>query len=292
MTCLRLCLIFGGLGLVPAAPAVAQSDAAMVTITVDGDRYYTLPHSIMIEPDVNRLARTRQEVEARRWRATRTSDGRMDRISSDECPALRTVALSFGALPATPISPMALRTSSDPNPLPPTMKDGFGTQLEFQTVGANGAWARVQIKQGWPYNVWGHEAVSALIPCWGSLIPPPSPDLSAADILLRLDLTSFPNSTGPARAAGLKHPRDWSFTEVGTADGVATLERSGDWAISLRIIRWTPEGVIVCFADRARNGGSYAVQSALRIVSDGLAGYRAADDEVSEPSCRPLPRQG
>jgi len=197
MTGLRLCLVFGVLGLVSAAPAVAQSDAAMVTITVDGDRYYTLPHSIMIEPDVNRLAQTRQEVEARRWRATRTSDGRIDRISSDECPALRAVALSFGDLPAVPISPLALRAASQPIRLAPTMKDGFATRLEFRTEGASGAWVLVQIKQGWPYDVWGHEAVSSLLPCWGgeALIPPPSPDLSAADILPRLDLTSFRNST-------------------------------------------------------------------------------------------------
>lgn len=291
MTYLRSCLALVLASLLPTTSALAQPDEAMVTITVDGDPYYTLPHSIMIEPDVNRLARTRQEVQARRWRATRTSDGRVDRISSDECPALRTVALSFGDLPAVPISPTALRTASDP--LPPTMKDGFATRLEYQAVAVDGARALVQIKQGlWPYNAWGHRAVSALLPCWGALIPPPSPDLSAADILLRLDLTSFRNSTGPARAAGLKHPRDWSFTELATADGVATLERPRDWAISLRIIRWTPEGVIACFGDRATNGGSYATQSALRIVSDGLAGYRVADDAVSEASCPPLSGQG
>ncbi len=292
MTCLRLCLVFGALGFVPVAPAVAQSDAAMVTITVDGDRYYTLPHSIMIEPDVNRLARTRQEVEARRWRATRTSDGRIDQISSDECPALRTVALSFGDLPAVPISPLALRATSQPIPLAPTMKDGFATRLEFRTEGVDGAWALVQIKQGWPYNVWGHASVSALLPCWGPLIPPPSPDLSAADILLRLDLTSFRNSTGPARAAGLRRPQDWGFTELETADGAATLVRLADWAISLSIIRWTPEGVIACFTDRARNGGSYAAQSALRIVSDGLAGYRVAEDGLNEAGCPALSPRG
>ncbi|WP_312065055.1 hypothetical protein [Brevundimonas sp.] len=293
MTCLRLCLVFGALGFVSAAPADAQSDAAMVTITVDGDRYYTLPHSIMIEPDVNRLAQTRQEVEARRWRATRTSDGRIDRISSDECPALRAVALSFGDLPAVPIAPLALRAASQPIRLAPTMKDGFATRLEFRTEGASGAWVLVQIKQGWPYDVWGHEAVSSLLPCWGgeALIPPPSPDLSAADILPRLDLTSFRNSTGPARAAGLKRPGDWGFTELETADGVATLARPGDWAISLSLIRWTPEGVIACFTDRARNGGSYAAQSALRIVSDGLAGYRVADEALNQAGCPALSPQ-
>jgi len=293
MTCLRLCLLFGALGSVSAAPAVAQSDAAMVTITVDGDRYYTLPHSIMTEPDVNRLAQTRQEVEVRRWIATRTSDGRIDRISSDECPALRTIALSFGDLPATPVSPPALRTTSDPSPIPPTMKDGFATRLEFRTEGPSGAWVLVQIKQGWPYDVWGHEAVSSLLPCWGgeALIPPPSRDLSAADILPRLDLTSFRNSTGQARAAGLKRPGDWGFTELETADGVATLVRPGEWAISLSLIRWTPEGVIVCFTDRAGNGGSYAAQSALRIVSDGFAGYRVADEALNEADCPALSPQ-
>jgi len=72
---------------------------------------------------------------------------------------------------------------------------------------------------------------------------------------------------------------------------VATLARPGDWAISLSLIRWTPEGVIACFTDRARNGGSYAAQSALRIVSDGLAGYRVADEALNQAGCPALSPQ-
>jgi len=117
-------------------------------------------------------------------------------------------------------------------------------------------------------------------------------DVSAAHILQLLDLTSFQNSTGPSRDAGRRRPRDWFFTQMNVADGVATLERPNDWALSLRIIRIKPDGVIACFQDRALNGGSYATQSALRVVGDSLAGYRVAEEGLVEPTCSTLPGQG
>lgn len=115
---------------------------------------------------------------------------------------------------------------------------------------------------------------------------------TAAEILPRLDMTSFRNSTGPTRGGGRRVPADWAFTELTVEDGVATLERPGDWAFTLGIIRTAPDGVIACFYDRARNGGTYAALSAVRIVSDGAGGYRVADQHLDEPTCRPIPGQG
>ncbi|RZI98536.1 MAG: hypothetical protein EON90_12975 [Brevundimonas sp.] len=116
-------------------------------------------------------------------------------------------------------------------------------------------------------------------------------DVSAADILQRLDLNSFPNSTGPRKVAGWKYPADWSFTVLREEGGSAVLERPGAWAMSLRIIRRTEDGIIVCFFDHAQNGGNYSARSALRIVGDGAGGYRVAE-EVEDPTCEPLPGQG
>lgn len=115
---------------------------------------------------------------------------------------------------------------------------------------------------------------------------------SAEAVLQRLDLTSFRNSTGPARSPGLRYPRDWTFTDLSVGEGVARLERQGDWAISLRVLRKDPDGLVVCFTDRALNGGSYNAQEALLVVPDGAGGFRAADAELIEIGCATSPGQG
>ncbi|RZJ05235.1 MAG: hypothetical protein EON89_04865 [Brevundimonas sp.] len=118
-----------------------------------------------------------------------------------------------------------------------------------------------------------------------------TPDIKAADILRRLDLNSFPNSTGPRKVAGWKYPSDWSFTELIEEGGSATLARPGDWSISLWVIRQTADGAVVCFLDRAHNGGTYSTRTALRVVGDAKAGYRAVE-RVQDATCEPLPGHG
>ncbi|NBB63298.1 hypothetical protein GVN18_28935 [Pseudomonas sp. ODNR1LW] len=115
---------------------------------------------------------------------------------------------------------------------------------------------------------------------------------AAEAILQRLDLTSFRNSTGPAGSPGLKYPRDWTFTDLSVEDDVARLDRKGDWAISLRVLRPVSDGVVVCFMDRALNGGSYNARQALLVAPDGEGGFRVVDEDLSEPGCEPLPGQG
>ncbi|WP_312144468.1 hypothetical protein [Brevundimonas sp.] len=118
---------------------------------------------------------------------------------------------------------------------------------------------------------------------------------TALAVLRDLDLTSFPNSTGPARLPGRKHPRDWNFRHSGTDKDWTFLTRRedgrDDWTIGLRIIRRSPDGIIACFHDRAQNGGSYSAASAIRIVAT-VDGYRAAEQGLNEPTCPPMPGQG
>lgn len=116
-------------------------------------------------------------------------------------------------------------------------------------------------------------------------------DPSAAEVLQGLDMTSFRNSTGPRRVEGWRRPADWSFSELTVADGRASLARPGDWIISLRILRTTPEGLLACFSDRAQNGGSYSAQQAVRIVPDDADGYRVAEQDIVDPDCPPFPGQ-
>lgn len=119
---------------------------------------------------------------------------------------------------------------------------------------------------------------------------------SAADMLQGLDMTSFRNSLQPSRAPGRKHPADWSFTTASTVGSRISLTRfaSGreDWVIGLQIIRRETEGAVACFSDEALGHANYRAYSAIRIVSDGMGGYRVAAENLDEPTCRPAPGQG
>lgn len=143
----------------------------LVTITVAEDRHYTLAHEIVIEPDEPFAVRTEAQLEGRLWRATRTSERGVEEVRSDMCPALRRLALSFADLPDIPVSPRPSRVHAEAEPIPPTRKDGFQTRLRFATRTDDGSYATVEIAGGNAYAQWGHDAVSALIGCWGPLTP-------------------------------------------------------------------------------------------------------------------------
>lgn len=118
----------------------------------------------------------------------------------------------------------------------------------------------------------------------------------AAAILQGLDMMSFPNSLRPSRAPGRQRPPDWGFVQPSTYGDEHYLTRMDegreDWVIGLRIIRREPEGVIGCFSDKALNGGSYRARQAIRIVVDDAGGYRVAENDLNEPTCKPEPGQG
>jgi len=155
----------------PAPQATPLLPERLVTISVAEDRIYTLAHEIVIQADPPVAARTTAELEGRTWRAIRTSARGVETITSDDCPALRAVALSFADLPAVPVSPMASRVFGPHDLLPPTRKDGYATRLSFATRTADGSWAQIQIDGGNAYAEWGHAAVSALVACWSPLTP-------------------------------------------------------------------------------------------------------------------------
>lgn len=163
--------------LAPMAPVQAEPQAAYdptlgVRIEVSGDRVYARPHTISIRAQEARLSHSAVEQDARVWVATREWDGGSQNMTSTDCPALRTVATSVSHLPPVRIAPATLEImSGDSLPIPPTIKDGFGTSLSFHTLTEDGSRGEVTIRRGNVYQIWGHDAASGLIPCWGPLTP-------------------------------------------------------------------------------------------------------------------------
>ncbi len=151
----------------------------LVTISVSEDRPYTLAHTIEIVAADPVYARTQEELEGRLWRARRVSGRGIQYIDSRQCPALRTVALSFAALPPLLANPRPSMVHGglpgNALPIPPSRKDGFSTRLTFNSVTADGSEARVETQGGNAFARWGHEAVVTLLPCWGPLTPPSTP---------------------------------------------------------------------------------------------------------------------
>jgi len=108
--------------------------------------------------------------------------------------------------------------------------------------------------------------------------PPPT----AEELLARLDLTSFPNSTGPLHLPAPGTPAAAGFDEAWSeAGGWAYRSREGGepgdgggWRIGLRILEVNADSTAVCFRDVAHTGGSYSVQTALILTPTG-DGYSA-----------------
>lgn len=163
---------FAPMAAAQAEPQAAYDPALVVRIEVSGDPVYTRPHAISIRAQEPRFSRSAAEQDARVWVATREWDGGSQNITSTDCPAVRTVAISVSDLPPVRIAPRTLEImSSDSLPTPPTIKDGFGTSLSFHTLTEDGSRGEVTIRRGNAYQIWGHDAVASLIPCWGPLTP-------------------------------------------------------------------------------------------------------------------------
>lgn len=136
-----------------------------VTLEVAGDADHTLQHTITISAEGPRPLRTERDLERLGWTATRVSARGTDRTTSNDCPALRQVALGFRDLPAIQNDTGATRIFSETSAITSTMKDGFSTQVRFSS-------AAVSVEAtGGPYGKWGNDVVSALLQCWHPLIP-------------------------------------------------------------------------------------------------------------------------
>lgn len=145
----------------------ASTPEPLASLSVSGDAHYTRPHNIDIYVDAPAGLQGRETSEPRRWRAVRTSDARVDVLTSDECPALVPAVSDFSAFKSEKPDTGRRPPNAPTLPIPPTLKDGFSTIVSYPTSRPDGSMAFVY-RSG---HAWGHQLVSALLPCWGSLSP-------------------------------------------------------------------------------------------------------------------------
>ncbi|WP_279606403.1 hypothetical protein [Sphingobium yanoikuyae] len=106
-------------------------------------------------------------------------------------------------------------------------------------------------------------------------------------ILTNLDLTSFPNSTGPRRASGKKTFSDYGFFVIRKNRLSASMEMGPhEWAMSFDVLSMTDSQITICFRDRAQNGGSYNAISALSLSKSPEGMWIGKRLKGSLPNCR------
>jgi len=120
----------------------------------------------------------------------------------------------------------------------------------------------------------------------------PSHSRAIEAIVRNLDLTSFPNSTGPRRSPGKATLADYGFVRV-VPDGTETsvYQRDRSWVMSFRIISEDAHSVRLCFHDRGLSqpnslvAPSYNATSALLISKSPRGPWKAAQVPAGFSSC-------
>jgi hypothetical protein len=120
----------------------------------------------------------------------------------------------------------------------------------------------------------------------------PNHSRTIENIVKNLDLTSFPNSTGPRRLPGKTTLADYGFVKV-VPDNAETsvYQRDRSWVMSFRIISEDAHSVRICFHDRGLSqpnslvAPSYNATSALLISKSPRGPWKAAQVPAGFPSC-------
>ncbi|MDH4745182.1 hypothetical protein OMP43_14270 [Sphingomonas sp. CBMAI 2297] len=105
-------------------------------------------------------------------------------------------------------------------------------------------------------------------------------------VATKLDITSFPNSTGPRRKEGLRTFADYGFTSVARDGNAAVLDAADkSWTFRVSILDRGDKAMKLCILDRALNGGSYFSVKPIEVTQgkDGL--FRATGNPVADPNC-------
>jgi len=117
----------------------------------------------------------------------------------------------------------------------------------------------------------------------------PGRPMSATEVARRLDVTTFPNSTGPERRPDARTLRDYGFTRMEPGDrGDVYLHRDQAevrWTFGIRVLTWSEGKGMLCISDIAQNGGSYFQVRPLEVEEgpDGL--LRATGRRVKASGC-------
>ena len=106
------------------------------------------------------------------------------------------------------------------------------------------------------------------------------------EIAERLDVTSFPNSTGPRREDGLFTLADYGFTDV-AVDGqtVRFTDPEDGWVFTVTVLAGRKGRLWLCVADKAGNGGSYDTVKAIEVVEGATGLWHATANRVVNSDC-------
>ncbi len=122
--------------------------------------------------------------------------------------------------------------------------------------------------------------------------PPSHQCRAAARVLVRkLDLTSFPNSTGPRRMPGKRTLADYGFSKAKVFDdGWTEVSEPDDrWSISFYLLHAEPTRMEVCVMDVARNGGTYNATSLIEVTPTPGGLWQATGRKLHSDACRETP---
>jgi len=113
-----------------------------------------------------------------------------------------------------------------------------------------------------------------------------APEPTPLAIAQALDVSSFPNSTGPRRQEGARTLADYGFTEVEVeGDTVSLFEPDRSWVFAVRVIAAEAGTATLCVTDRALNGGSYFTVRPLVVVADETGLLVATGAMPDLPEC-------
>ena len=122
---------------------------------------------------------------------------------------------------------------------------------------------------------------------------PGQPGNGVQDVIAHLDLTSFPNSTGPRREPGKRSLADYGFTDVEMIPGGAKLYRPDrGWVMTIRVLETHGSSIRICLRDRGLKRAndirapSYDTQSALLVHASDQRWWRASQQRGGFATCR------
>ena len=131
--------------------------------------------------------------------------------------------------------------------------------------------------------IWPAAAVASLLGC--ALPGQPTADVGT-ELVEKLDLASFRNSTGPGREAGKHRFADYGFRVVGRSGSRTRLTTTnGDWVMGFDVLNVSDTSVTLCFFDVAHNGGTYRATTALLVKRDHSSLWKATEIKAGFPGC-------
>jgi hypothetical protein len=96
------------------------------------------------------------------------------------------------------------------------------------------------------------------------------------EVVEHLDMTSFPNSLGPARGKGKRTLRQFGRQRFAWNDGTLEVtEADGGWIRTFAPLPSLVGRIRLCFVDQAQNGGTYLTRQAIELVRGAGGLYRA-----------------